>query len=103
MESRARRFRPASTPVSAITSRTTSKIRCGRSEAASRRRQYVNVDGWNPGASIASPHAAFHLGTETSEQQAVQEAEAPSAPDPVAEDPEDRPEAADVQDGEDYE
>ena len=30
---------PATAPVSAITSRTTSKIRCGRSLAASRRRQ----------------------------------------------------------------
>ena len=60
VESSARRFRPRTAPVSTINSRTTSKIRCGRAEAASRRRQYVNVDGWNAPASIAIPHAAFH-------------------------------------------
>ena len=61
------------------------------------------VIGMAQNLAVLPGYAAFHLGTETSEQQAVQEAEAPSAPDPVAEDPEDRPEAADVQDGEDYE
>jgi hypothetical protein len=35
-------------PVWPITSRTASKIRCGLSLEASRRRLYVNVDGWNP-------------------------------------------------------
>ena len=60
VESNARRCFPASTPVSSITSRTTSKMRCGRCEAASRRRQYVNVEEWNPAASTAYPHAAFH-------------------------------------------
>ena len=39
VESSARRVLPATTPVSAITDVTTSKIRSGRSEAASRRRQ----------------------------------------------------------------
>lgn len=46
--------------MAVMTSRTTSKIRCGRSLAASRLRQYVNVEGWNPDASTAYPHAAFH-------------------------------------------
>jgi hypothetical protein len=59
VESNARRVLPARTPVEVMTSRTTSKIRCGRSLAASRRRQYVNVEGWNPDASTAYPHAAF--------------------------------------------
>ena len=61
------------------------------------------VIGMSQNQAVLPGYAAFHLGTETSEQQAVQEAAAPSAPDPVAEDPEDRPESADVQDGEDYE
>jgi hypothetical protein len=39
VESSTRRVRPASTPVAATTSRTASKIRFGRAEAASRRRQ----------------------------------------------------------------
>ena len=39
VESNARRFRPETAPVSQISCRTTSKIRCGRSLAASRRRQ----------------------------------------------------------------
>lgn len=60
VESNARRFFPASTPVSATTPRTTSKIRSGRSEAANRRRHTVNVLGWNPAASTPRPHAAFH-------------------------------------------
>jgi hypothetical protein len=41
-------------------SRTTSKIRCGRPLAGSRRRQYVSVVGWKEPASMATPHAAFH-------------------------------------------
>lgn len=61
------------------------------------------IIGMAQNQAVLPGYAAFHLGTETSEQQAVQEAAAPSAPDPVAEDPEDRPESADVQDGEDYE
>ena len=60
VESNARRVFPVSTPVSATTSRTASKIRFGRSEPASRRRQYVNVVGWNPPAVTGSPQAAFH-------------------------------------------
>lgn len=60
VESNARRVLPASTPVSATTSRTASKIRFGAMELASRRRQYVNVVGWNAAASTANPHAAFH-------------------------------------------
>jgi hypothetical protein len=39
VESSARRVLPVSTPVSATTVRTASKIRSGRAEAASRRRQ----------------------------------------------------------------
>ena len=39
VESNARRVFPATAPVSAMTSATTSKIRFGRVEAASRRRQ----------------------------------------------------------------
>ena len=39
---------------------TASKIRFGRSEAASRRRQYVNVVEWNAAAVIGNPQAAFH-------------------------------------------
>lgn len=61
------------------------------------------IIGMSQNQAVLPGYAAFHLGTETSEQQAVQDAAAPSPPDPVAEDPEDRPEAADVQDGEDYE
>lgn len=63
------------------------------------------VIGMAQNQAVLPGYAAFHLGTETSEQQAVQEAAAPG-PTPaeaVAEDPEDRPEAVDVEDGEDYE
>jgi predicted deacylase len=63
------------------------------------------VIGMAQNQAVLPGYAAFHLGTETSEQQAVQEAAAPG-PTPaeaVAEDPEDRPEAADIEDGEDYE
>jgi hypothetical protein len=60
VESNARRFLPRTAPVSTTSSRTTSKIRCGRTLSANLRRQYVNVDGWNAAASTATPHAAFH-------------------------------------------
>lgn len=43
VESKARRVLPANTPVAATTALTASKIRFGACEAASRRRQYVNV------------------------------------------------------------
>ena len=43
VESNARRVLPVSAPVWATTALTASKIRLGRSEAANRRRQYVNV------------------------------------------------------------
>jgi predicted deacylase len=63
------------------------------------------VIGMSQNQAVLPGYAAFHLGTETSEQQAVQEAEAPgpTEAEAVAEDPEDRPEAVDVEDGEDYE
>ena len=48
VESTARRRRPFKTPVSPITCRTASLIRCGRSDFASRRRQYTSVEGSNP-------------------------------------------------------
>ena len=48
VESTARRRRPFITPVCAITSATASLIRYGRSERASRRRQYTSVEGSNP-------------------------------------------------------
>ena len=60
VESNARRVLPVSAPVAATTCLTASKIRFGRSEPANRRRQYVNVVGWNPPAATGSPHAAFH-------------------------------------------
>ena len=60
VESRARRFLPFSTPVSATTVLTASKIRFGAGLAASRRRQYVRVDGSNPACPIGRPHATFH-------------------------------------------
>jgi hypothetical protein len=60
VESSARRVLPVNAPVCATTTLTASKIRFGRSEPASRRRQYVNVVGWNPTAVTGSPHAAFH-------------------------------------------
>jgi hypothetical protein len=44
-ESSARLVLPFNTPVAATTSATASKIRLGRSEAASRCRQYVNTLG----------------------------------------------------------
>lgn len=61
------------------------------------------VIGMSQNQAVLPGYAAFHLGTETSEQQAVREAAEPQAPAAVAEDPEDRPEAADSEDGADYE
>jgi hypothetical protein len=61
------------------------------------------VIGMSQNQAVLPGYAAFHLGTETSEQQAVREAARPHAPDAVAEDPEDRPEAVKVEDGEDFE
>jgi hypothetical protein len=45
VESNARRVFPVSAPLCATTALTASKIRFGRCESASRRRQYVNVVG----------------------------------------------------------
>lgn len=61
------------------------------------------VIGMAQNQAVLPGYAAFHLGTETSEQQAVQEAAAPHAPEPVAEDSEERPEAADPEESEDFE
>jgi hypothetical protein len=61
------------------------------------------VIGMSQNQAVLPGYAAFHLGTETSEQQAVREAARPHAPDAVAEDPEERPEATKVEDGEDFE
>jgi hypothetical protein len=47
-------------PVSSTIFPIASLIRCGRPEFASRRRQYVNVEGWNPLSSNAIPQATFH-------------------------------------------
>ena len=60
VESRARRFFPVNTPVSATTALTASKIRCGAALPANRLRQYVNVDGSNPPCPTGRPHATFH-------------------------------------------
>ena len=43
VESNARRVLPANAPVAATTAFTASKMRFGSSDAANRRRQYVNV------------------------------------------------------------
>jgi hypothetical protein len=59
VESSARRWRPASTPVWAITARTASKIRSGRSEARSLVRHKVSTVGWKPRSVRASPQATF--------------------------------------------
>ena len=61
------------------------------------------VIGMAQNQAVLPGYAAFHLGTETSEQQAVREAAKPHAPDAVAEDPEERPEQAKEEDGEDFE
>jgi len=62
------------------------------------------VIGMSQNQAVLPGYAAFHLGTETSEQQAVQEAATPEA-EPVAEDPDpgERPAVPDVAEGEDYE
>ena len=59
VESSTRRVFPRITPVCLITVRTASKIRFGDLDAASRRRQYVNVVAWKEVSVTASPHAAF--------------------------------------------
>jgi hypothetical protein len=59
VESTARRVRPVSTPVLAMTWRTASKMRSGRSEARSLARHKVSTLGWNPGSVNASPQATF--------------------------------------------
>lgn len=61
------------------------------------------VIGMSQNQAVLPGYAAFHLGTETSEQQAVREAAKPHAPDAVAEDPADRPESVKGEDGEDFE
>src|ERR1700682_6241190 len=60
VESTARLRRPDRIPVSATTRRTASLIRCGRSDFASRLRQYTSVVGSNPLWSNAIPVATFH-------------------------------------------
>lgn len=57
VESNARRVLPLSAPVWATTDLTVSKIRLGDPEAARRRRQYVNVVGWNAAAVTAKPQS----------------------------------------------
>ena len=48
VESTARRRRPFTIPVCSATLRTASLTRCGRSDFASRRRQYTSVEGSKP-------------------------------------------------------
>ena len=59
VESSARRWRPASTPVWLITARTAAKIRSGRSKARSLVRHKVSTVGWKPRSVRASPQATF--------------------------------------------
>ena len=61
------------------------------------------IIGMSQNQAVLPGYAAFHLGTETSEQQAVREAAKPHSPEAVAEDPEERPEQAKEEDGEDFE
>lgn len=61
------------------------------------------VIGMAQNQAVLPGYAAFHLGTETSEQQAVEEAALPHAPEPVDEDPEARPEPVPAKEGEDFE
>ncbi|PZO08484.1 MAG: succinylglutamate desuccinylase [Lysobacteraceae bacterium] len=61
------------------------------------------VIGMAQNQAVLPGYAAFHLGTETSEQQAVSEAAKPHAPEAVAEDSDERPETAKETDGEDFE
>ena len=88
-----------------VLSRTYSPTDTNRAETPNRPSGCVagRVIGMSQNQAVLPGYAAFHLGTETSEQQAVQEAAMPHAPEPVDEDSEERPEAAEVQDGEDYE
>ena len=78
-ESSARIVFPCSTPVWATTDRTASKIRSGRPEAASRRRQYVSVVGWNPSWSSGSPQATFHRISQRTAATASRSDRSPSA------------------------
>ena len=55
VESSTRRCLPAITPVSAITARTASKIRCGASQARSLLRHNVSTVGWNASSVNARP------------------------------------------------
>ena len=59
VESNARRVLPVSTPVAATTSRTASKMRCGRSLVRSLLRHNVNTVGWKPSSSSVRPAATF--------------------------------------------
>ncbi|MBP6596072.1 MAG: succinylglutamate desuccinylase/aspartoacylase family protein [Arenimonas sp.] len=61
------------------------------------------VIGMAQNQAVLPGYAAFHLGTETSEQQAVEEAALPQAPEPVSEDPAARPETIQADEGEDFE
>lgn len=61
------------------------------------------VIGMAENQAVLPGYAAFHLGTETSEQQAVREAALPQALEPVAEDPAYRRESAEGALGEDFE
>jgi hypothetical protein len=61
------------------------------------------VIGMAHNQAVLPGYAAYHLGTETSEQQAVRQAEDPVAAEAVAEDSEERPEAAEVEDDENFE
>lgn len=61
------------------------------------------VIGMAQNQAVLPGYAAFHLGTETSEQQAVEEAALPQAPEPVDEDPAARPETIQSDEGEDFE
>jgi hypothetical protein len=59
VESNARRWRPARTPVACTTWRTAAKIRSGRAEARNRARHKVSTVEWNPGSVNPSPQATF--------------------------------------------
>ena len=61
------------------------------------------VIGMSQNQAVLPGYAAFHLGTETTEQQAVREAARPHAPEAVAEDSGERPDNAGEADGEDFE
>jgi predicted deacylase len=61
------------------------------------------VIGMAENQAVLPGYAAFHLGTETSEQQAVREAALPHAAEPVVEDPAYRRETTDAVLGEDFE